>query len=549
VKQLFIVIISLAMLSTTASAVLEINNAQPKVHASEWKWVLDSTWQGLIRRNIKGCEGKPIYNGQQISSGLICRPKSETPYDAVSEGIGYGMLLALYADDQITFDLIYKAGKGFYLNFCQDWRQPASGGKNPFNDMGSATDADEDIAVSLIFAAKLVEKGKWGASDINYAADAQNAVDCMHGNFRDDGGLKPGNQWDPGYNIGYLAPAWYRIFKDFDSKNRNSDWDKFISKSYSIIEINPAYNIGMAADWSSHDGVPGGGSSNIYAGGRTFFKDAIRVLWRIATDYIWFKEPKAKAFLDNSLAFIKSKGGPSAANFYRLDDPNKGALLPADDKWKEFNGENNEDTWRWRSEHSHLTIGQWLTVAMAVGTDEDKIEWSDKMSEFYDWGKKVDFFGQATDRTGGIEDTLHNEMYFDQFLAWFGVSLMSGTWVNVMATPPASNTEGILGYPIEATPSSSSEDSPSSSSSLQSDLSSSSTNGPDKPSNSSSSGDSQTSIAIFSTKLKNLPGNAKIEVYNLRGEKQTLPIQTKGLYIVKIRYENSHTEILKVPIK
>jgi hypothetical protein len=46
--------------------------------------------------------------------------------------------------------------------------------------------------------------------------------------------------------------------------------------------------------------------------------------------------------------------------------------------------------------------------------------------------------------------------------------------------------------------------------------------------------------------LQNLPNNAKVEVYNLRGEKVgvgfkpvqatnlTIPMQTKGMYIVKI---------------
>ena len=152
------------------------------------------------------------------------------------------------------------------------------------------------------------------------------------------------------------------------------------------------------------------------------------------------------------MSFIKSKGGPSEANFYQLEGSNKGQLLPAGDRWTQFNGENNSNTWRYRREHSHLTVGQWLTVAMAVGSDDDKKAWSKKMAEFYDWEKKVDFFGNAVDPTpGGVEDTLHNEMYFDQFLAWFGVSLMSGTWVNVVALldNPVQNTEGIIEHPFE----------------------------------------------------------------------------------------------------
>ena len=51
------------------------------------------------------------------------------------------------------------------------------------------------------------------------------------------------------------------------------------------------------------------------------------------------------------------------------------------------------------------------------------------MGKFYEGG---DYFGLAKDTSAALEDTLHNEMYFDQFLAWFGTSLMSGTFVNVI---------------------------------------------------------------------------------------------------------------------
>jgi hypothetical protein len=430
-RNIVFIAIAFSILFSPAFAVLEIPNAQPKVGAEQWKQVLDNTWKGLVKRNIDECVGKPIYNGHPNSSGLICRPKSETPWDAVSEGIGYGMLLALYADDQYRFNQIYKAGKEFYLNYCNGWRKPADGSGT---ESGSATDADEDIAIALVFADKLVKEGLWESpSDINYAGDAQNAIDCVWRSM-DNGKLCPGNAWCPGFNVGYFAPAWYRIFKDY-STNQSHNWQLAINESYNLIENakNTGYRLGMVPDWSAADGTPGGGGYNTYSGGQTFFKDAIRVLWRIATDAIWFNEQRAKTFLTNSLTFIKGKGGPIAANFYQLN----GDLLPENDKWEQFNDETVDTTWRYRREHSHLTVGQWLTVAMAVGSDDDKIAWSSKMAEFYDWENKVDFFGLAEDPNSRYEDTrredtTHNEMYFDQFLAWFGVSLMSGTWMNII---------------------------------------------------------------------------------------------------------------------
>ena len=74
----------LLALALPSYAVLEIPNTQPKVGAEVWKPILDKTWEGIKKRNI-----------QPYGTGLIHRPKSETPGDAVSEGVGYGMLLAL----------------------------------------------------------------------------------------------------------------------------------------------------------------------------------------------------------------------------------------------------------------------------------------------------------------------------------------------------------------------------------------------------------------------------------------------------------------------
>ena len=169
-------------------------------------------------------------------------------------------------------------------------------------------------------------------------------------------------------------------------------------------------------------------------------------MWRVAIDAVWFDESRAKAFLKNSLTFINGKGGPSAANFYQIENP--GELLPADDIWTDFNDSKDSSTWRYRSEHSHLTVGMWATAALAVGESKDRIAFSEELGKFYEGG---DYFGNAKDPTGGIEDTLHNEMYFDQFLAWFGASMMSGNFVNVIdaidnpkaATPGDQSSLGI----------------------------------------------------------------------------------------------------------
>ena len=52
---------------------------------------------------------------------------------------------------------------------------------------------------------------------------------------------------------------------------------------------------------------------------------------------------------------------------------------------------------------------------------------SRELQSFYEGG---DYFGLRTDPSGNNEDIAHNEMYFDQFLAWFGAAMLNGNFCN-----------------------------------------------------------------------------------------------------------------------
>lgn len=426
------VILSVCGIVSSAFAVIDIPNTQPKVDASYWNKVLDRTWDGLKKRNIT-----PYENG--IGAGLVHRPKSEYPGDAVSEAVGYGMIVALYANDQQTFNKIWSAAnKEMWNGSYYDWHLLPSGKK----ESGAATDAEEDVILSLIFADKLVQAGKWQAyTDPSGKTYLEHAKKMMGKMWETEqitykGTLAPGAGWggESFVNVGYFSPAWYKIFAQYDP---NHDWNKVVDRSYEIIGNSPGYALGMVPDWMKPDGSPSGSLGyNAYFNARAFFKDAIRILWRVAIDAVWFDEPRAKAFLQNSMKFINSIGGAEAANFFQMD----GQLLPAEDVWKDMVG---GTITRHRREHSPLTIGMWATAAMAVGTDEDKKDFSLEMAKFYD--NDADYFGLAIDPNGMEEDTLHNEMYFEQFLGWFGTSLMSGTFCNILENidNPKQNIAGI----------------------------------------------------------------------------------------------------------
>ncbi|MDR0330887.1 MAG: T9SS type A sorting domain-containing protein, partial [Chitinispirillales bacterium] len=104
-----------------------------------------------------------------------------------------------------------------------------------------------------------------------------------------------------------------------------------------------------------------------------------------------------------------------------------GNLLPAEDT--EILGGAVLNIERTRREHSHLTVGMWAAAAMASGGPALAESYSDELLKFYKGG--TNYWGYAVDPLGGTEDTAHNEMYFDQFLAWFGASMLGGVFTNV----------------------------------------------------------------------------------------------------------------------
>jgi endo-1,4-beta-D-glucanase Y len=400
------------------SSLLPYPNSMPKV-STPYDTILLKTWEGIKNRNVKA-----------YSTGLVHRPKSNSPDDAVSEGVSYGMFLALYANDQTYFNSIWNAGERYMWNGggnYYDWRRNSSGGD--MGDGGPASDAEQDIALLLIFADQLVKNNIWqsytSSKGATYASRARSILNTIRGSMIDNGKyLMPGH-WGGAVtlNPGYFAPAFYRVFGEFEPEHK-ATWDALINGSYEVIAKSPGYSKGLIPDWcTSTGGSTGGAGYNAYFGGDALYRDAIRVYWRLATDYLWYGEPKAKTFLDKAIEFIKNKGGPGSANFFDMN----GNLLPSGDT--ETLGIGKQNIVRTRREHSHLTVGMWAAAAMGSGGPTLAESYSDELLKFYKSG--TDYWGYATDPAGGTEDTLHNEMYFDQFLAWFGASMLGGVFTNV----------------------------------------------------------------------------------------------------------------------
>lgn len=241
------------------------------------------------------------------------------PNSTVSEGIGYGMLAAVYMGDQPLFDELWKYEQ-LWLddNGLMNWYVKADGSGLGDNGGGAATDADEDMAFALVMADR--QWGGQGTLDRAYLDYANDQIQRIWDHEVVDGKLAgPGDHFPDAWNninISYFAPSYYRVFK---AVSGNDGWDALIQTTYDTIAI--ALNTtdgnqdnGLVPAWCSAQGtrcVPGSPGHYQY--------DACRTPFRIALDWCWFGETRARDYIAKTSGFFSAIGVAGMADGYDLD--------------------------------------------------------------------------------------------------------------------------------------------------------------------------------------------------------------------------------------
>jgi endo-1,4-beta-D-glucanase Y len=226
-----------------------------------------------------------------------------------SEGIGYGMLLSVNYNDRALFDDLWR----YYLahldarGLMHWWIGNTCG-----QILGStgATDADEDAAFALLLAHK-----QWGSDGpINYLQSAITQINRIYQHEVEHGTyvLKPGDYWGGSSvtNPSYFAPAYYRAFR---AVTGNAGWDSVITRCYEILQRAAHVNTGLVPDWCQANGQPAPGFAYYY------YYDATRTPWRIALDYVWFGDQRARNFCRKITDFARAIGSMNIREGYYLD--------------------------------------------------------------------------------------------------------------------------------------------------------------------------------------------------------------------------------------
>jgi endo-1,4-beta-D-glucanase Y len=243
--------------------------------------------------------------------------RPENGNDTVSEGIGYGMLAAVYMGDQATFDGLFTyAQKHFDVKGLMNWHI-TSGGATASDGAYSASDGDEDMIFALLMASD-----QWSGTD--YLTPARAMLEAMRTySLFSDGTLQNGDNFNTAdeLNIDYFSPAYYRLFAKAIPEGGIFAFS--VTSGYTHLTAQMGTD-GLVPDSSNLEDRLQKDTSNCSTAPNccscipSYGYDACRTPWRIAMDWCWNAEPKAQAYLMKVGAFFNGVGANNIGDGYSL---------------------------------------------------------------------------------------------------------------------------------------------------------------------------------------------------------------------------------------
>ncbi len=246
--------------------------------------------------------------------------------DVRSEGMSYGMMIAVQMNKKEEFDRIWKWAKtymyqqgGGYKGYFA-WQCRTDGTQMAANP---ASDGEVWFITALFFA-----DARWGSTEgiYNYRAEAQTILDTA---LNAEGELatnlfdaetkqvvfvpqlgKNSSFTDPSYHM----PHFYELWARWADKN-NDFWAEAVTASRAYLPTAVHPETGLAPNYSYFDGKP---YDDDYHG--KFRYDAFRVGANIGMDYVWFYPSDWYTEQANrQLSFFASQGIDDYVGEYDLD--------------------------------------------------------------------------------------------------------------------------------------------------------------------------------------------------------------------------------------
>jgi len=257
-------------------------------------------------------------------------------HDVRSEGISYGMMIAIQMDKRAEFDRIWKWAKTYmyqtersYAGYFS-WHNHTDG--TPM-DLNPASDGEIWMTMALFFAAH-----RWGNGDgiFNYEAEANQILDTMiHKGERDSFAT---SIFDPETNLvvfvpkvgrtseftdpSYHVPHYYNLWSEWAAED-NEFWREATEASRAYLKLAEHPETGLMPDYAEFDGTPVhfNGNHEIFA------YDAWRTTMNITLDYAWNgADPWQVEHVNRILNFFYTEG----INNYKANYSLEGEVLSSE---------------------------------------------------------------------------------------------------------------------------------------------------------------------------------------------------------------------------
>jgi oligosaccharide reducing-end xylanase len=263
-------------------------------------------------------------------------------HDARTEGLSYGMMVAVQLNKKDVFDRLWRWTKKFmqHQGGPRDayfaWSVKPETGKH--NSDGSASDGELYFITDLLFASN-----RWGNNTgINYYAEARRILDAMWSKDG-TGGVKNVINVEQkkitfvpdksGYGFtdpSYYLPAFYEVWALYAKDNREKFYRDCADSARVFLHRACKIPTGLNADNTDFIGVP----RKQFNSTSVFRFDSWRVPMNIAMDYSWFAKDKEwqKDYAKRIQNFLFCRGIDTFEDQFNLDGTLPSSIMPAGGK-------------------------------------------------------------------------------------------------------------------------------------------------------------------------------------------------------------------------